>query len=205
MALQFVFDYRSPYAFLASSRLPGLAEAVDYFPVDVLAVMRKVHNQPSPECPAKARYSALDAGRWARLYDLPMAPNTALFKALRAGEFDGAWLSRAALAALELGVFHSVHSALFNAVWAGTDDLVSAQGRTAFLRKQGIDADIWALAESPAIREKLTSNDDMAASRGVFGVPSFFVGEELFFGNDRLEHVRAALAAFPSQSVGVQA
>lgn len=205
MALQFVFDYRSPYAFLASSQLPALADAIDYFPIDILAVMRKVNNQPSPECPAKARYSALDAGRWARLYDLPMAPNTALFKALRTGEFDGAWLSRAALAALELGVFESVHTALFNAIWAGSDDLVSARGRADFLRGQGIDADIWGLAESPAIREKLASNDDVAAARGVFGVPSFFVGEELFFGNDRLELVRSALASSPSQLAGAQA
>lgn len=205
MALQFVFDYRSPYAFLASSRLAAMAEVVDYFPVDILAVMGKVNNQPSPECPAKARYSALDAGRWARLYDLPMAPNVALFKALRTGAFEGSWLSRAALAALDLGVFEGVHSALFDALWAGNDDLASAQGRTGFLRKHGIDVDIWGLADTLAIREKLAANDEVAAARGVFGVPSFFVGDELFFGNDRLEFVRAALAASSSKTLGVQA
>lgn len=195
MSLQFVFDYRSPYAYLANSRLPDIAEHIDYLPVDVFALMRAVNNQPSPECPAKLRYSAIDAGRWAALYELPLAMNAGLMKAFRSGELDGSLLSRAALAALELGVFKQAHDPLFDAVWASTVDLVSAEGKTAFLRKHGIDADLWTAADTANIRDQLARNDESAATRGVFGVPSFFVGENLFFGNDRLDFVSKALSA----------
>jgi hypothetical protein len=53
----------------------------------------------------------------------------------------------------------------------------------AFLRKRGFDADLWAHADSSAIRERLARNNEDAVAGGVFGVPSFFVGSELFFGN----------------------
>ncbi|MEF2118049.1 2-hydroxychromene-2-carboxylate isomerase [Pseudomonas aeruginosa] len=193
MNLQSVFDYRSPYAYLANTRLPELNSPISYFPVDILEVMKKVNNQPSPACPAKAKYSGADAGRWAAIYGVPLAPNAGFFQAMRAGQVDGAILARAAVAALEVSTFDLVHSALFEAVWAGTDDLVTPEGRTAFLQKLGLDVDIWQLADSSAVREQLAANDEEAARRGVFGVPTFFCGDEMFFGNDRLDFVRAAL------------
>ena len=152
-----------------------------------------MNNQPSPACPPKARYSRTDAGRWARLYGVPLAPNAALMGAMKAGDFDGTLLVRAGLAALELGVFDAAHNALFAAVWAGEDDLLSTTGRVDFLARNGIDADIWHHAQSTAIQERLALNNEYAVSHGVFGVPSFLVADELFFGNDRLDFVRAAL------------
>ncbi|MDG9928985.1 MULTISPECIES: 2-hydroxychromene-2-carboxylate isomerase [unclassified Pseudomonas] len=193
MSLQSVFDYRSPYAYLANTRLPELNTTISYFPVDILEVMKKVNNQPSPACPAKAKYSGTDAGRWAAIYGVPLIPNGAFFQAMRAGQVEGAILARAAVAALEVGIFDIVHSALFEAVWAGTDDLVTPEGRAAFLQKLGLDVDIWQIADSPAVREQLAANNEEAARRGVFGVPTFFCGNEMFFGNDRLDFVRAAL------------
>lgn len=193
MNLQSVFDYRSPYGYLANTRLPGLNHPVDYFAVDILAVMKQVGNQPSPACPPKMKYSGIDAARWAALYQVPFAPNAGLFQAMRAGELDGALLVRAALAAQQLDVFDTLHPALFAAVWAGEDDLASASGRTAFLRKLAVDADVWSLADSPAIQEQLAAHNDQAVSRGVFGVPTFFCDDEMYFGNDRLDFVRAAL------------
>lgn len=193
MHLQFVFDYRSPYSYLASTRLPTLNHPVDFLPVDVLAVMKAVNNQPSPACPAKAKYSGIDARRWATLYEVPLQPNAAFFRALRSGEFEGPLLSRLAVAAQQEAVFERLHAALFEAVWAGDADLLSPEGRSHFLRQQGIDLDLWQLADTPAIRERLDANDAEAVSRGVFGVPTFRCDEELFFGNDRLDFVRAAL------------
>ncbi|MEM5428649.1 2-hydroxychromene-2-carboxylate isomerase [Cupriavidus oxalaticus] len=193
MALQFVFDYRSPYAYLANTRVADLDVGIDYRPVDVLMVMRQVNNQPSPECPAKARYARLDAGRWAGLYGVPLAPNAALLQAMARKDFDGTWLSRAGLAAIELGVFDMAHPALFEAAWASSGDLLSAEGRAAFLRQRGIDADIWHRAGATDIHDRLAQLSSDAADRGVFGVPAFFVGTELFFGNDRLDFVRTAL------------
>lgn len=193
MNLQSVFDYRSPYAYLANTRLPALDTPITYFAIDILEVMKKVNNQPSPACPAKAKYSGIDAARWAAVYGVPLAPNGAFFKAMRAEQVDGALLARAALAAQETGSFDVVHPALFEAVWAGTDDLITAEGRSAFLQKLGVDEDIWQLADRSAIREQLVANNEEAARRGVFGVPTFFCDDEMFFGNDRLDFVRAAL------------
>ena len=193
MNLQSVFDYRSPYAYLANTRLPGLNHPVDYIAVDIIAVMKQVNNQPSPACPPKARYSGIDAGRWAALYQVPFAPNPAFFQAMREGQVDGALLVRAALAAQQTGVFETLHPALFAAVWAGNADLASPQGRDHFVSELGLNTDLWQLADSPAIRDQLAANNDEAARRGVFGVPTFFCDDEMFFGNDRLDFVRAAL------------
>ncbi|AKE68133.1 TPA: DsbA family protein [Pseudomonas aeruginosa] len=193
MNLQSVFDYRSPYAYLANTRLPEFDTPISYFAIDILEVMKKVNNQPSPACPAKAKYSGIDAARWAAVYGVPLAPNGAFFQAMRAGQVEGAILARAALAAQQTGSFEVVHPALFQAVWAGTDDLITAEGRSTFLKNLGVDEDIWQLADRPAVRDQLAANNEEAARRGVFGVPTLFCGDEMFFGNDRLDFVRAAL------------
>lgn len=193
MSLDFVLDYRSPYSYLANTKIAEICPQTIHKVVDIVDVMKKVHNQPSPECPAKARYSAIDAARWAKLYQVAWAPNMTLLGAMRDKTFDGSFLSRAGLAAQDLGVFEIANDALFAAVWASGADLLSAEGRTQFLAKHGIDADIWTRSDSAVIRERLAACDEHAASRGVFGVPTFFVGDEMFFGNDRLDFVRMAL------------
>lgn len=65
MQIEFVFDYRSPYAYLANTQLSNLTHPIDYVPVDTLTVMKAVNNQPSTECPAKAKYARIDIARWA--------------------------------------------------------------------------------------------------------------------------------------------
>lgn len=194
MSLRFVFDYRSPYAYLANTQLKTLPVPAEMQPVDIVAVMDIVGNQPSPKCPAKARYSGMDAGRWARIYDVPLSPNKAAMAAMGTGQIAPDLFSRAAVAAQDLGVFDALHDALFSAYWGVPVDLVTEQGRIALLRQQNIDADVWAHAERDEIRDQLRSRVAVAAEQGVFGAPTFFVGDEMFFGNDRLAFVRDALA-----------
>ncbi len=195
MRVDFFFDYRSPFAYLANTQIGGLAAEPIFRPIDGFRVMKAVNNQPTPECPPKARYSALDAARWARRYGLAYAPNQALMQAMAAGQLDGAMLLRAALAAEALGMFPAVHASLFDAVWAGSDDLVSEAGRAAFLAARGLPATLWQAASDPAIADRLAAQNKEAAVRGVFGVPTFFVEDEMFFGNDRLSFVAARLSA----------
>lgn len=192
MRVEFFLDYRSPYTYLANTQMPTLGAAVDYKPIDILNVMRMVNNQPSPVCPPKSRYAGYDAARWARHYGVAYAPNKALFKAMGTGQLEGALLVRAALAAQELGAFERVSGALFRAVWAGTDDLASDDGRAAFAAAHGVD-ELWRLAADQVIADRLAAQDREAANRGVFGVPTLFVGTEMFFGNDRLDFVKATL------------
>jgi 2-hydroxychromene-2-carboxylate isomerase len=198
MLLEFISDYRSQYAYLANFKLKSLGIEIDHRPIDILAVMKRVNNQPSPECPAKSRYSAMDAARWARLYGVRFSANRPLLKAMGAGALDGALLSRAALVAQEIGIFDQVHDALFAAVWAGDDDLASEEGRRAFLRSNGIGVDdLWQRASEPRIVQLQAEQAREAAERGVFGAPTFFVDDEMFFGNDRLAFVEARLQGAP--------
>jgi 2-hydroxychromene-2-carboxylate isomerase len=199
MSLEFVFDYRSPYAYLANTQIGAWGVQVDYQPVDIVAVMRKVNNQPSPLCPPKARYASIDTARWATLYRVGFSPNEALLQAMQSGRFDGVLLSRAGLAAQELGVFEQLNNALFAAVWAGADDLATEAGRAVFLKVRNIRAhDLWKLASDPKIVKLLAERDQEAAKRGVFGVPTMFVNGEMFFGNDRLQFVQARLQGPPT-------
>ena len=93
-----------------------------------------------------------------------------------------------------IGAFEQINDALFEAVWAGTDDLGSFEGRSAFLAKLGLGSDdLWQLATSGKVTARLSSHDDDAVERGVFGVPTVFVGKEMFFGNDRLHFAKAQL------------
>jgi 2-hydroxychromene-2-carboxylate isomerase len=72
MQVQFLLDYRSPYAYLANTQMALLDAQIDYEPIDILAVMKKVNNQPSPMCPPKAKYAGLDAMRWANIMACPI-------------------------------------------------------------------------------------------------------------------------------------
>jgi 2-hydroxychromene-2-carboxylate isomerase len=193
MAVQFIIDYRSPYCYLANTQMKALGTPIEYEPVDILAVMKTVNNQPSPMCPSKARYAGMDAARWAKHYGVPFSPNKAFLDAMRQQHFEGELLTRAGLAAQQMGVFEQVSSALFEAVWASTEDLVTEKGRSDFVSGRSIPTELWDVADSPEVGERLIVNNQRAVERGVFGVPTFFVDGEIFFGNDRLAFVKATL------------
>ena len=195
MQVQFVLDYRSIYSYLANTQMKTLGAPVDYQPVDIVAVMKEVNNQPSPLCPPKARYSHVDATRWAGRYGVPLSANRALFDAMRQGALKGALLSRAGVAAQRMGIFEQVNDALFSAVWASSEDLVTEEGHSQFAVSRGIPAELWQVAESPDVATQLADNNARAVANGVFGAPTFFVDQEMFFGNDRLSFVRDKLAA----------
>jgi 2-hydroxychromene-2-carboxylate isomerase len=193
MLVDFVLDYRSPYAYLANTRLRTLGAQINYEPTDILWVMRKVNNQPSPMCPPKAKYAGIDALRWAKSYGVSYCPNGPLLDALFQGHLRSDLLSRAAIAGQLLGAFERINDALFSLVWAGSDDLTSAEGRTQFAASRSLPPELWEVAESAEVEKKLAANNERAVARGVFGVPTFFVNDEMFFGNDRLSFVRAEL------------
>jgi 2-hydroxychromene-2-carboxylate isomerase len=201
MQLEFVFDYPSPYAYLASTQLPWLGVDVVHTPVGILTVMKQVNNQPSPKCPSKARYAMLDALRWAKHYGVPLQLNRPFMSAIGDGSFDYQVLTRGALLAQDLGVFECYNAAIFRALWADPQDLVSEAGRNAVLRANGIDfSDFWARASAADLYDRLEENNRQAAERGVFGVPTFFADDEMFFGNDRLSFVRARLSISPLEA-----
>lgn len=193
MKVQFVLDYRSIYAYLADTQMSTLGATIDYQLVDIVSIMKTVKNQPSPMCPPKARYSFMDAMRWARIYDVPMCANESLLAGLKEGKLENALLSRAGIAAQKMGVFERVNKALFSAVWAGQDHMLTAAGRHQFALDHDLPTELWQVAESPEVAATLAANNEQAIENGVFGAPTFFVEKEMFFGNDRLSFVKEML------------
>jgi 2-hydroxychromene-2-carboxylate isomerase len=173
----------------------SLGVPIEYEPVEIVSVMKRVNNQPSPMCPPKAKYASLDAARWAKHLGVPFSPNRPFLDALRTGQFNGDLLSRAGIAAQKLGVFRQVNDALFGAVWASSVELTSADDRLNFLRSRAFPQELWDVAESEEVEEVLAANGERAIAHGVFGVPTFFVDGEIFFGNDRLSFIKAKLDA----------
>ena len=188
--LDFYFDYRSPYSYLAHSQLERLGAAVTYHPFDILSLMKQVENVPtSVLCKPKSRYLREDLGRWAARYGVPFQRNPL------AGETDGRRLLRATLAAGTVGAMAVATAAIFKANWGTPQPLRSADEIAKVLADAGVDAGaVKPLIDTPDTDRALDQATAAAVARGLFGAPTFFVGEQMFFGNDRLEFVRASLA-----------
>ncbi len=188
--LEFYFDYRSPYSYLAHSQLDRLGAEVRFFPFDLRDLMKRVENVPtSVVCAPKNRYVREDLKRWAARYGVPFERHPQI-EAL-----DRRRLLRATLAAGQMGNMAAAVAAIFPALWAHAAPLQTPQEIAAVLARAGFDrAAIEARIDDPALDQALDAATEAAAARGVFGAPTFFVGDEMFFGNDRLDFIRDRLA-----------
>lgn len=130
----------------------------------------------------------VDLGRWAQRYGVRLNPSD-----MKAN--DGEALSRAVLAAATPEAAAAVTLALYRAIWSNGQTLSSADAILAALAQAGIDTAVLAKAiDAPETAAQLEVNTDEAVERGVFGSPTIFVGDAMFFGNDRIEFVREELA-----------
>lgn len=189
--IEFYFDYRSPYAYLAQTQVRGLGAEIAWRPFEILQLMKQVGNVPtSITCKPKSRYLGADLARWVALYKAPFQRHP------QAAEIDGRLLLRATLAAAELGQADAAVAAIFGAYWGSGAPLSTAADVAAVLNGAGVAGpELLARIEDPALDAALDAATDAAAERGVFGAPTMYVGEEMFFGNDRLDFVRASLQA----------
>ncbi|MBI5618750.1 MAG: 2-hydroxychromene-2-carboxylate isomerase [Gammaproteobacteria bacterium] len=189
--VEFYFDYVGPYAYLANTQLPKLGLDVIHKPISILDVMKKVGNQPSPKCPPKLAHAMADTARLAKRHGVPLAPNAEIFAGLQSGEADLHFFARAALAAQKLGEFVPFHAATFDAFWGHPKSIITADAFAAVLNAAGVSGDtIVALARQRETEDSLDQANDAAVAAGVFGVPFFRVGENVFFGSDRLDFVK---------------
>lgn len=190
-ALDFYFDYRSPYAYLAQTQVRGLGAEIAWRPFEILQLMDKVGNVPtSITCKPKGKYLGADLMRWAAMYKAPFQRHP------QAAQIDARRLLRATLATAELGQADAAVAAIFGVYWGSGAPLATADDIVAVLNGAGVDsADLRTRIDDPALDVALDAATDEAASRGVFGAPTMFVGDEMFFGNDRFDFVRASLRA----------
>ena len=112
----------------------------------------------------------------------------------QSGSIDARRLLRATLAAAELGQADAAVGAIFAAYWGSGAPLATPEDVVAVLGGVGVSApDLVARIDAPELDAALDAATDEAAARGVFGAPTMYVGDEMFFGNDRFDFVRASL------------
>lgn len=194
--LEFFFDFVSPTAWLAFHLAPKTAEAAEaelvWRPMFLGGVMQATGNRPPGAVPAKGAYLGRDLIRCAAHIGIPFHFNPAFpfntLPALRAniGMVDDPEAASA------------FRTACFEACWGQPDPLNPGEpdGLAEISRRAGIDPErVAALAGDEANKSALKANTEEAVARGVFGAPSFLVGEELFFGHDRLDYAERALKA----------
>jgi 2-hydroxychromene-2-carboxylate isomerase len=191
--LEYFFDYVSPFAYLADTQLPALlgrtgAEIV-YRPFFLGGVMAASKNSPPITVPNKGRYMFSDIQRWSKRYGVPANPNPHF-------PVNTLAVMRAAVAAVDEPRFPDFHRAMFRGVWVDGQNLADEAVLRAAIDAAGLDSGkLLERAKDPAVKETLKRNSDEAVERGAFGAPTFFVGDEMFWGNDRLEFVEDALRA----------
>ena len=189
--LEFFYDFVSPYSYLASTRVEAdvakVGGTVRFRPFLLGGVFNATGNKAPIEVAAKAPYLAADCLRWAKRLGVPFAwPSR--FPVLTVLPL------RAAFAAEKLGKLAPYTHAMFRAYWADGRDLSDAAVVTDVATKAGLDGAAL-VVEAPSFKEALKAQTQEAVDRGSFGAPTFFVGREMFIGNDRLDFAMEALAA----------
>lgn len=191
--VEFYFDFPSPYSYLAHSQLPKIAAehgaTIVYRPFRILELMTMVGNRPTTiECKNKGKYAGADLQRWTQRYNVEFSRNP------HSRSFDFAALDRGALVAIEDGRGAEYVTTIFAAIWARPADLSQRSVLFELLEGAGFDAStLVERANTEAITTRLDTETKAAAERGVFGAPTMFVGNQMFFGNDRLDFVAEAL------------
>lgn len=192
--VEFLFDVGSPYSYLAYHRLPRIAQAhgaqIVWTPVLLGGIFQATGNASPAEVPAKSLHSQVDLQRWARAYGVPFRMNPYF-------PINTLALMRGAVAAQmqDAEVLERYLRAIFAAMFEQPRDLGQPAEIGAALARAGLDpVQFQQQIADPAVKGQLKQTTARAVERGVFGAPTFFVGEEMFWGQDRLEFVAQALA-----------
>jgi 2-hydroxychromene-2-carboxylate isomerase len=190
--LEFFFDYASPYSYLACNQVEAVAQRTGaelrWRPFLLGAVFKATGNNTPTLVPAKGVYIGKDLQDWVSYLGLPalVLPESFPINSLKA--------NRLALVAAEQGKVAAFSHAAYRAAFAEGKDLSDPKVLAEVARGVGLDADkALAQLESQELKDALRRNTDEALSRGAFGAPTFFVGDDMFFGNDRLMFVERAL------------
>lgn len=195
--VQFLFDFGSPNAYLAHKVIPDIEKRTgakfEYVPVLLGGIFKLTNNKPPMiafgEVKGKLAYEQRETERFIRRHGI------ADYKFNPHFPVNTLALMRMAVAAREKGVLVAYVEAAFHHMWERPKKMDDPAVIRAALLESGLDADgLIAAAQTPDVKQRLMSNTEEAVSHGVFGSPSFLVGEELFFGKDRLRDVEDEIA-----------
>lgn len=193
--LEFYFDFGSPAAYLAHTQLPQLSAEtgaqVVYKPMLLGGVFQSTGNQPPNAVVPKGAYVFTDFSRFAKRYGVPLVRN-ANFPIITTTLMRGA-------VGLQLqgdARFADYMDVVYKAIWVDNENMNDPAVVGAVLTRNGFDAAaLVALTQEPAVKDALKAVTTAAVARGIFGAPTMFVGDAMFWGQDRLDFVREALLA----------
>ena len=191
--VDFYYDIVCPYAYLGSTQIQAIADrcgaSVSYKPILLGGVLQSVGSPTVPMNampPSKARHNLLDMQRWADLWKVP-------FKFPNGHPRRSVHCMRTILASGDAGV--DVMHALYKAYWVDELDVAQPDVVGQALNDAGLNPEWSTKAVDQAIKDELRERTAEAVSHGVFGVPTCIVDGELFWGQDRMDFVEAALKA----------
>ena len=184
-SVEFLFDYASPYSFLANEALgakfPGVE--IEYRPVYLRGF--ESFAKTIPFTATKLSYMILDLRRCAADQGLELrVPNNF--------PVNGLYALRGAIAAKRAGRFAAYHKPMFEAVWQRGRDISSKDAVAALATELGVP-EVAGMLDDVSIKDELKANTEDAIKRGAFGLPTFFAGREMFWGHDRMHQVKAEL------------
>lgn len=189
---QFLFDFGSPNAFLSHEAIPSIERRIgvkfEYVPVLLGGIYKATNNKPPivtlVGIKNKLEFLDRETERFARRYGVtvpkrnPFSPvNTlALMRGAVAAQFDG--------------LFERYLEAVFFHMWIEPKDMSDPRTAHDALKTSGLDADrLFARAQDGEVKRRLLENTQSAVERGAFGVPTYFVGDEMYFGKDQLRDI----------------
>lgn len=191
--VEFYFDLGSPATYLAYTQLPKICadtrSELIFIPMLLGGVFKATGNASPAMIPAKGRYMFQDLDRFARRYGVQLRFNPHF-------PINTLMLMRA-VTGIQLHQpqrFPEFIDCLFKALWLEGRNLNEPQTIAAVLTEHGFDPQqVLALTNDESVKAALKENTETAIKRGVFGAPSMFIGNQLFFGQDRLDFVEETL------------
>ena len=190
---EFWFDFGSPAAYLASTQIANIEAATGaravWRPMLLGGVFQATGNHSPATIPAKGRYTFIDFDRFARRYGVPLRYNPHF-------PINTLMLMRGAVG-MQLRDperFADYCAAMFQAIWVESLDMNDASVVGQALHRAGFEPQsLLALTQEPDVKAALKAATEEAVARGVFGAPTFFVGDQMFWGQDRIDFLKEAL------------
>ncbi len=190
--VEFHFDFGSPNAYLSHLVIPEIEKRTgvkfEYVPVLLGGVFKLTNNRSPAQSLAgiknKPEYERLEMTRFIRRHGITRFQSNPFFPV------NTLMMMRGAVAAQSLGVFARYVDEMYRNMWAEPKKMDDPNVFRAALDESGLEtARILELIETPPVKDKLLANTQRSVERGTFGSPTFYVGNEIFFGKDRLRDV----------------
>src|ERR1043166_401261 len=190
--VEFHFDFGSPNAYLAHLLIPQIEKRTgtpfEYVPVPLGGVFKLTNNRSPMKSfqgvRNKLEYQRLETQRFIRRHGITRLAKNPFFPV------NTLMIMRGAVAAQMEGVFARYVDKVFRHMWAEPKKMDDPAVARAALQESGLDgARLLAMTQEAAVKDRLLANTQKSVERGAFGSPTFFVGDEMFFGKDRLRDV----------------